>query len=45
MLKIGTPISEVLIKCGFQDYTSFLRAFKKEFNISPKAYQKQYMNE
>ena len=42
MLKIGTSINDVCTKCGFQDYSSFLRTFKKKFNISPKAYQKQY---
>ena len=42
MLKIGTSINDVCSKCGFQDYSSFLRTFKKKFNISPKAYQKQY---
>lgn len=45
MLKLGSPISEVAIKCGFPDYSSFLRAFKKEFNISPKSYQKQYFTQ
>lgn len=45
MLKIGTPISEIVIKCGFQDYSSFSKTFKKEYGISPKVYQKQYMNE
>lgn len=42
MLKVGTSINDVCVKCGFQDYSSFLRTFKKKFNISPKAYQKQY---
>ena len=42
MLKIGTSLNDVCSKCGFQDYSSFIRTFKKKFNISPKAYQKQY---
>lgn len=45
MLKIGESISEVAVKCGFPDYSSFLRAFKKKYNISPKAYQKQYFTQ
>ena len=42
LLKIGTSISEISYRCGFPDYSSFLRAFKKKFGISPKVYQKQY---
>ena len=42
MLKIGITLSDITIKCGFQDYSSFLRSFKKEYGISPKAYQNQY---
>ena len=30
-----TP-GEVCFKCGFKDYTSFFRAFKAEYGISPK---------
>ena len=42
MLKIGITLSDITVKCGFQDYSSFLRAYKKEYGISPKAYQNQY---
>jgi AraC-like DNA-binding protein len=31
---------EVCSKCGFGDYSSFVRAFKKEFGLSPKQYYK-----
>ncbi len=32
----GTPPTNACEICGFKDYSSFFRAFKKEFNISPK---------
>lgn len=37
-----TPISQVHLQCGFQNYSSFFKAFKKEFGISPKEYQKNH---
>lgn len=42
LLKTGDPIINIYHKCGFQDYTSFFRAFKKEYNITPKEFQKSY---
>ncbi len=35
-------IEEIALKCGFPDYSSFYRLFKKEYNISPKKLQKEY---
>ena len=32
----GEPISQVYNAYGFDDYSSFYRAFKKEYNMSPK---------
>ncbi|MEH7224471.1 AraC family transcriptional regulator [Bacillus sp. JJ1566] len=35
-------IEEIATKCGFQDYSSFYRLFKKEYNLSPKNLQKEF---
>jgi AraC-like DNA-binding protein len=34
-----TSITEVYTMFGFKDYSSFYRAFKKEFGVSPKEYK------
>ena len=31
-------MNEVCNKCGFNDYSSFVRAFKKNYGVSPKNY-------
>ena len=36
------PISHVYQQYGFKDYTSFFRAFKKEFGVSPREYREQH---
>lgn len=38
----GQPISRVFHQYGFKDYTSFFRAFKKEYGVSPKEYREQH---
>ena len=38
MLSAGKPSSEVYQSCGFGDYSNFYRAFKAEYQISPKEY-------
>ena len=35
-------IENIALKCGFLDYSSFYRLFKKEYNLSPKKLQKEY---
>lgn len=35
-------ITKVYLLFGFKDYTSFFRAFKKEYGISPKEYKELY---
>jgi AraC-like DNA-binding protein len=37
----GENVTTVAQKLGFNDYTSFYRDFKKEYGISPKAFQKE----
>ena len=38
LLRGNEKIINIYEKCGFQDYTSFFRAFKNEYGITPKAY-------
>ena len=38
----GMNISDVAYKCGFSEYTSFYKAFRKTFGMSPKALQMEY---
>ncbi|MEH7414307.1 AraC family transcriptional regulator [Neobacillus drentensis] len=35
-------IETIALKCGFPDYSSFYRLFKKEYNLSPKNLQKEF---
>lgn len=35
----NTTITKIFRQYGFRDYTSFYRAFKKEYGISPKEYK------
>lgn len=35
-------ITDAYLMCGFKDYSSFYRAFKKEYGLSPKDYKKLY---
>ncbi|MDD3362127.1 MAG: AraC family transcriptional regulator [Hespellia sp.] len=39
MILSHTEISEAFLLCGFKDYSSFYRSFKKEYGMSPKEYK------
>ncbi|HHV60724.1 MAG TPA: AraC family transcriptional regulator [Clostridiaceae bacterium] len=36
----GLPAINACMECGFNDYASFIRAFKREFGLPPKTYYK-----
>ncbi|NMM62316.1 AraC family transcriptional regulator [Clostridium sp. P21] len=40
LIKNGKSITQTCIECGFSDYSNFVRAFKKNFGLSPKKYCK-----
>jgi AraC-like DNA-binding protein len=42
LIKSGMPAIEVCALSGFGDYSSFVRAFKKAFGLSPKNYFKSF---
>ena len=41
----GEPASAVCRECGFLDYSSFYRAFTREYGVSPKKYRLLHMKE
>lgn len=42
LIKNGEHIGSIHSLCGFADNTSFFRAFKKEYGITPKTYYNNY---
>jgi len=38
-IRSGTSIGEAYALCGFKEYSSFFRAFKKEYGLSPAEYK------
>ncbi len=41
LLKSGEKPTKIFEKCGFKDYSTFYRAYKSHFGISPKEYGKK----
>ncbi len=41
LMKEGTPITEAASLCGFKDYSTFVKAFKKSYNCTPREYLKE----
>ena len=39
LIEQGHPLEQVATQVGFQDYSSFYRAFKQEYGISPRQYR------
>jgi AraC-like DNA-binding protein/mannose-6-phosphate isomerase-like protein (cupin superfamily) len=44
MLLNGLNINDVCLHCGFNDYSNFLKSFKKAVGVSPKKYSTFSMN-
>lgn len=40
LIREGLPVYEAFLESGFGDYSSFVRAFKKQFGLPPKKYHK-----
>ena len=36
LIKSGESVTKASLQCGFKDYSSFLRSFKKMFNTTPR---------
>ncbi|MCI2057821.1 MAG: AraC family transcriptional regulator [Oscillibacter sp.] len=41
LIRSGMPIMKAAAESGFQEYSTFLRAFQNTFNVSPRAFQAQ----
>ncbi len=44
LIKKGAQITDACVSCGFGDYSNFVRAFRKEFGLSPRNYYKVFQN-
>jgi AraC-like DNA-binding protein len=43
LMKEGRAATEASLECGFNDYSSFMRAFKKFFGYSPRQHRKNLL--
>ena len=43
LIKEDMPMERIAVKVGFGDYSSFYRAFKQEFHMSPRQYHREIM--
>lgn len=41
MLRTGTSVMNTCFLCGFNDYSNFFKAFKREFGKNPSSYSKE----
>ena len=41
LIRCGVPLEEVGRKVGFKDHSSFYRAFRQSFGMSPREYRRQ----
>ncbi len=44
-MKTGKAVSRIYADHGFSDYSAFYRAFRKEYHLAPKDYQKVYLHD
>lgn len=43
LLRGNVPVTEVCLRCGFRDYSNFIRSFKKAFGLSPRKYSRMVL--
>ena len=43
LIREGANVTEAYSRCGFGDYSSFYRAFRKEYGVSPARYQQDIL--
>ncbi len=45
LLNENTPLTKLCFDCGFHDYSTFSRAFKELFHLTPREYRRQQQTE